>query len=379
MSITHIKRGYFPQGLAEYGELRHMILVYSRQPRDWSPEDFRFSVTHLDQKGEPDDWFFDSFLFMPSAPPSRNSFYPGMNLGTTRSGKGDYFIVPTSNPARKEDWEWLMSNYFGKSTMLGGLDRYVEKAEANLGPKGRKVNVVITIPYPCHNQISFGKINERGKQLNFSTLKQDLVAATQQRLDAVKWFVEQGIKKAKMCDYRHINFLGFYWYYETIHRSFDVDDHWLLKELLKFVRAKNTHLFWIPFFSKYNIHQLGNYEEYYFDCAFLQPNHLQYKALPNSVEEAAKAAQANHAGIEMEFDKSVQDEMYRSRFRDYLNGGVKFGFMKEAACAWYDGGRGPQWLYEHSNPRVRELYEDIYHFVKGTYQRAVGRGLGAQT
>jgi hypothetical protein len=369
MSATHGKAGYFPQGLSEYGGLRHIILAYSSKPKDWSPEDFRFSVTHLNQGGEPDDWFFDSFLFMASAPPSGNAFYPGVNLGTTRSSEGDYFNVPTSNPARKDDWAWLLDNYFGEDTMLGGLDRYVEEAEAKLGPSGRKVNVVITIPYPCHNQACFGRIAEEGKRLNFSILKQDLVAATQQRLDAVEWFVEQALDKVCARNYRHVNFLGFYWYYETLHRSFDVDDHWLLKKLSKFVRAKGTKLFWVPFFSTYNIHQLGNYQKYYFDCAFLQPNHLQYKALRNSVAEAAEAARENYAGIEMEFDKSIEDAMYRSRFRDYLNGGVEFGFMKEAACAWYDGGKGPQWLYEHPDPELRGLYEDIYRFVKGTYRK----------
>ena len=109
--------GYFPPGLSEYGGLRHMILVYSRRPNDWPAEDFRYSVTHLNSQDNPDDWFFDSFLFMPAAPPSRNSFYPGVNLGTTRSGQGDFFIVPTSNPARKEDWEWLLNNYFGEKIL----------------------------------------------------------------------------------------------------------------------------------------------------------------------------------------------------------------------------------------------------------------------
>lgn len=368
MSVTQVKTGYFPQGLPEYGGLRHLLLVYSKQPADWPPENFRFSVTYLDQKGEPVDWFFDSFLFMPPASPSGNSFYPGVNLGTTRSSEGDYFIVPTSNPARKDDWVWLLNNYFGENTMLGGLDRYMEEAETKLSTRDQKINVVITIPYPCHNQACFGKIDEEGKRLNFSILNQNLVAATRQRLDAVKWFVEQGLEKFKARNYRNINLLGFYWYYETLHRSFDVDDHWLLKELLKFVRAKGTKLFWIPFFSTYNIHQLGNYQDYYFDCAFLQPNHLQYKALPNSVEEAAHAARANYAGIEMEFSKSIEDTIYRSRFRDYLDGGVEFGYMKEAVCAWFNGDL--QWLYEHPDPEVRELYEDIYRFVKGTYQKA---------
>ncbi len=360
--------GYFPPGLSEYGGLRHMILVYSRRPNDWPAEDFRYSVTHLNSQDNPDDWFFDSFLFMPAAPPSRNSFYPGVNLGTTRSGQGDFFIVPTSNPARAEDWEWLLDNYFAEKTMLGGLDQYVKQASQKLGFENQKINAVLTIPYPCHNQTFFGKIKPDGKRFNFSVPKQDLVAATQQRLEAVKWFVEESLNRASASGYQHVNLLGFYWYYETIHRSFDVDDHWLLKELLKFVRQRGTKLFWIPFFSTYNIHQLCNYQDYYFDCAFLQPNHLQYQALPNSIEEAAKAARANYAGIEMEFDRSLEDETYRRRFRDYLDGGVEFGFTKEAACAWYDGGRGPQWLYQHPHPEVRRLYDDIYLFVKGEYR-----------
>ncbi len=58
--------GYFPPGLPEYGGLRHMILVYSQKPNDWPAEDFRYSVTHLDSRGNPEvrRLYNDIYLFV---------------------------------------------------------------------------------------------------------------------------------------------------------------------------------------------------------------------------------------------------------------------------------------------------------------------------
>jgi hypothetical protein len=150
-----------------------------------------------------------------------------------------------------------------------------------------------------------------------------------------------------------------------------VDDHWLLKSLRPRVNAAGLKFVWIPFWSTYNVHLLDDYRAYYFDLAFLQPNYMFYKE-GKSLEAAATAARQRGAGIEMEYYLTLDEPIgvsgeRHSRFRDYLNGGVTLGYMREAACAHFQGVGALEAMRVHADPQEREFYEDIYHFVKGDY------------
>jgi hypothetical protein len=175
----------------------------------------------------------------------------------------------------------------------------------------------------------------------------------------------------------HLNLLGVYWMFETVYRGWDVDDHWLLKELRVHINKAGLKFLWIPFWSSYNVHLLDDYRRHYFDLAFLQPNYMFYKE-GKTLEAAAAAARERNAGIEVEYylelnePIAIQDER-QDRFRDYLNGGVTLGYMKGAACAHFHGVGSLARMHRHADPREREFYEDIYDFVKGTYTLKSGR------
>ena len=160
--------------------------------------------------------------------------------------------------------------------------------------------------------------------------------------------------------------------FETVYRSWDVDDHWVLKELRPLVNGKGLKMFWIPFWSTYNLHALDNYRDYYFDAAFLQPNYMFYRQ-GVSLKQAAAAARARGAGIELEYylelNEPIAVEPERQlRFREYLNAGVTEGFMMESACAHFQGSGTLERMRVHADPIEREFYEDIYAFVKGRYR-----------
>ena len=184
--------------------------------------------------------------------------------------------------------------------------------------------------------------------------------------------VEEIGRRVRALDLRHVHLLGVYWMFETIYRSWDVDDHWVLKELRRFLRDQGLQCVWIPFWSSYNVHLLDHYRDYYFDLAFLQPNYMFYRR-GVSIEQAAEAARARGAGIEMEYylelDEpiAVGDER-QARFREYLNGGVRHGYMTEAACAHFQGKGALERMRVHADPQEREFYEDIYAFVRGSYR-----------
>lgn len=363
---------YFPQNHPEMGHLRHIALLYGERKSDWSPKRFRYYAAHLDPQGRPDDWLFDSFLLTPCFAPSGNAFLADWNRGTTMSGEGDFYAIPFPNAANKRDNEELLDMYFGPEGYLDSLNSTIDQLLGLLPAPAHKHNVALLVPYPTISQANWGTLPGGAHSLNFSTLGQNLMKATQDRLAAVTWFVGEALQRWDPERWPHLNLLGFYWPFETVYRGWEVDDHYLLKEFHAHLKSIGKKLLWIPFTASYNTHLLDNYQEYYFDLAFQQPNHMFYVKTPG-IEGPANVAKQRNAGFEMEYFFELNEPIATSkerhqRFRDYLNGGVSYGYMTEAACAWFHGSDGIERMYASTEPQERAFYEDIYAFIKGTYQ-----------
>jgi len=363
---------YFPQNHPEFNGLRHLILMYGGRERLWREDDLLPHVAHLDQGGRPDDWLFDSFLFLNARSRSGNDFCADVNLGTTMAGEGDFFAMVSPNPATLDDWRELLEFYLGPDGAVRTLDRTVGTCTRSIGrPAPAKRNVVLMLPYPHVSQRAFGALPGGEDVLDFSTARQNLDRATRSRLAAEQWFVDEIVRRFRGQEWEHVHLLGVYWMFETVYRGWDVDDHWLLKELRRHIRAHGLKFAWIPFWSSYNVHALDDYRSYYFDVAFLQPNYMFYRE-GKSIHEAARAARLRGAGIEMEYYLELDEPIAitgerHSRFRDYLNGGVTYGYMTGAACAHFQGVGSLERMRTHADPQEREFYEDIYRFVKGSY------------
>ncbi len=65
---------------------------------------------------------------------------------------------------------------------------------------------------------------------------------------------------------------------------------------------------------------------------------------------------------------AIADQRHH-RFREYLNTGVTQGYLREAACADFLGQESLERMVTHPDPQEREFNQDIYHFVRGTYQQ----------
>jgi len=364
---------YFPQNDPKFNYLRHLMLMYGQAKKPWTSDDVKYYVAHLDAAGKPDDWFFDSFLFLNIKASSGRDYCADVNLGTTMAGEGDFTAVCSPQPANKDDWDELLGFYLGEEGALEVLNRAIEECEQSIGrPSGHRRNVVLMLPYPHITQRDFGQLPGMKGSLDFSTREQNLARATEIRLRASQWMVDEIVRRWRGERWRHLNLLGVYWMFETVYRSWDVDDHWLLKELREHIHARGLKFLWIPFWSSYNVHLLDEYQQYYFDLAFLQPNFMFYKD-GKSVAAAANAARERTAGIEMEYYLELNEPIAvlnerHCRFREYINGGVTHGYMTEAACAHFHGVGSLARMHKHSDPKEREYYEDIYKFVKGAYR-----------
>lgn len=364
---------YLPPNLPDLNHLRHMLLLGWRGEDDITRADFDYSVAHYNEKGEPDDWFYDSFLVLGCNAPSGNYLLNDINLGTSMSGEGDFYAVPASNPGTKRDWGETIEGMFAPGGFVPGLNQSIVEHKARLGDPPHKRNFVMMIPYPHPNQTFFHREHFKQPWENFSVVGQNLMQATQQRLNACKWFVDETIARWEKEKPSDLSLLGFYWLYESLHYSWDVDDHWLLKELYKHIRARGYRFFWIPFYSSFNVHLLSDYRGFYFDGAFLQPNYMFYQNI-TGVGKAAEEARARNAGIEMEYYLALQEDTRvgrekHKRLRDYLNGGIDHGYMTESACAYFMGFRDLARMATHENPIEREFYHDLYHFARGDYAK----------
>jgi len=363
---------YFPQGNPNMGYLRHLVLLYGDRKETWTPARLRYYLAHLDRNGRPDDWLFDSFLFTPPTAPSGNAYHADINRGTSMSGEGDFYAIPCPNPANRRDYDALLDMYFGPGGYLDSLETAAAELAQGLPPREHRHNVVLLLPYPGIAQAMWGRLPGGDRVLNFSTLGQNLDRATRDRLAATHWFVSESLHRFDRLRWPHLNLLGFYWPFETVYRGWEVDDHWLLKELHAYLQSVGMKLLWIPFSSAYNTHLLDNYQDYYFDLAFQQPNHMFYVNTPG-IEGPAQIARERGAGFEMEYyfklDEPIAVDAYRHlRFRDYLDGGIRHGYMQEAACAWFHGPDGIEQMCHSDDPQERAFYEDVYAFVKAVYK-----------
>ncbi len=364
---------YFAPNQTKYNYLRHLQLVGVAQGKLPTVQEFSYQVAHCSPRGKADGWFFDSFLVYTSTTLGSTTYFPDINLGTTACGRGDFFAVPVPNPAGADDWRHSLQLSLSRDGFAGRIEETIEALVPTLGAPPHKRNLVLTIPYPHPTNTHFGQLTPDGPNLNFRALMQNTAQASEQRLEACKWYVNEAIRIFKKARFRHVNLLGFYWPFETMHYSWDTDDHWVVKELYKHTQACNKALFWIPFYSTRNINTMSDSRELYFDCSFLQPNHMFYDHL-DSVGPAAEAARKRGGGIELEYYVTIHPtvdigEKKFERGRNYLNGGVEYGYMTESACAYFIGFNDLALMARHKDPREREMYDDFYHFTVGDYER----------
>ncbi len=361
--------GYLPQSRPEFGGLRHLVLMHGDPRAPWTVDDLRYYVAHLDRNDTPDDWLYDSLLFLDVAAASGRDFAADVNLGTTLTGEGDYFAKCSPNPANADDWRALLDRHLGPDGTLARLDRAIADVARHLGAPRTKRNVVLMVPYPHVTQRAFGSLTN-GPSLDFTTDAQNLDRATRARLAACESFA--AAVRTRFADgcYAHLQLLGFYWMFESVHRGWNVDDHWLLKEFRRALHQHGEKLVWMPFWSSYNVHLLDRYRDAYFDLAFLQPNYMFFQH-GKTLTQAARAARQREAGLVLEYFLSpdqpvaVAGDRHR-RFREYLDAGVHHGFV-HAACAHFLGRNALPQMHGHVDAVERGLYEDIHRFVKGDY------------
>lgn len=341
-------RAYLKPGTPEVGGISDLCLIYHgmQKRKVWTREALMPYVAYVDEAGKPQEWLFDSFLFIEFA---------------TDAGAWLHAYRKDQPQATAEDWAWLADCWFREQTGLIGMEQAVVEAGRLLGEPDHTVNVVITMPKAMQQMTEFGPLAGQDEVLDFSK--------PEDQHTAMAWYVERVLRQWREHEYEHLKLAGFYWLAESISRN----DHALVKWAAEYLHERGQKLYWIPYYGAGGV---NDWQELGIDAVMLQPNYFFSEKTPlERLLGAAKRADTYGTGIEIEFDvRALNSESFKQRFYAYLDAGVKFGWMKGALLGYYEGGSAVK-LFAESPGVGRELYEALCRFVKGTYEPSGTVGL----
>lgn len=331
--------------------INNIALLYNQGNREWKKDSIIPYLGYVDQKGEIKDWFFESVLY----------------LGLTAPG-GRGFASNTS-PANAQDWQWYLDRTFKESGDMQELDRAAREVAEKMGQPDRKIKVFLMIPWPATKQSKFGVIDDSGDTLNFNHEEIGKEAAVENRKKAVKWYIDNAIQLWNDNEYSNIELVGFYWLWETLEAEAPYESE-LIKYTGDLVHEEDLKYLWIPF---YKANEFYNWKEFGFDMAVLQPNYFFNDYIkPTRLRDAAALAKTHGMGVELELDERVtssdgEGAMFRDRYRQYLDYGVKYGYTGDVLKAYYQGGTALLECSKSSNKDIRSIYDDTYKFVRDKY------------
>lgn len=359
LSFIPANASYMPKGTDNSNGAKNILLVYSgyynpsaygQQEGTWNEDKFMPYVAHLNQKGQPDDTFFDTFLFLGISTPYGGSTQRYYNW------EGN-----TTHPGQKQDWQWYLDRLFTKNQQLDALNETVKKVDKRIKIDDHKVLVYIMLPFADPNSTNFGDIDGSGS-LNLSSLAS--------REKAIKWYIDQFTKRFKAENYKYLKLGGFYWMQEDLDPSVsgEVDS---VKFTSDYLHNLGLKLGWIPYSGAY-LKSEGN--KYGFDWTLIQPNHyFDDSSTYKRITDTANLANASNEGVEIEFDERVlSDKWYKQALMDYLIGGIEYGYMENSLIAYYQDVYGLYDLYYSKNPLGKKLYDEVYKFSKCEYQALLG-------
>jgi hypothetical protein len=336
---------YLRPGTPEVGGVRHLMLIYSgaKSCPVWDAQKLLPYVTHVDRQGKPQDWFFDSFLWLQTATPD------GVSL---------YYPTLGKRPPVKADWQWALDSFSDPAHGAAQLEACVQRAIEDLPEKNHRVNLVLTIPTAEVQSEDFGPIEPGGRSLDFRR--------TADRVAALQWYVREALGRWKKIEPAapHVRLAGFYWLRESI----KPENRAVARQTADFVHAQGLKLYWIPYLGAAGIDE---WRDLGIDATMIQPNYAfgRKKLPPERLAATARLALRTRSGLEIEIDPgAVANAELRARYLAYLDAGVKYGFMDRAVLGYYEGGSTFARCAASPDAELRNLYDQTYRFVKGTYR-----------
>ncbi|MGI6074439.1 MAG: DUF4855 domain-containing protein [Fermentimonas sp.] len=275
------------------------------------------------------DWLFDGFLFL------ETRTFNGYAFEQSAYGHETY-------RARKQEWISLLDKVFEEGKAVSALNSVLsDLSDAGHTPL-RKRKVIISLPEPLSGQKDWGTLN--GKPLDFSI--------DADRLEALKWYVDEVIRRFDEHKYRHIELAGFYWLKE----SDDLSER-LISPTSKYINSRGYILNWIP---NWGPHRGENWRLRNFNSAYIQPNTFFSTGNSSNLPRVCTYAALHNMGLEVEFDWNLANESYQQKLHDYYDNFDKYKVLEKSAIAYYEGGRQflTQLVYG-TTPGLKSLYKRV--------------------
>jgi len=164
-------------------------------------------------------------------------------------------------------------------------------------------------------------------------------------------------------DFENIEFVGYYWYDESIYPQDNAP--YIVSETAKIVHNRGYDFFWIPY---YTASGFSAWDSYGFDVACMQPNYVFKEEEPYSkIPQAAYLTQLYGMGIEIEISgKAFSSDIIYRKYMEYLSGGVLYGYMKDCVHMYYQDVTVYYDAAVSKDQSDRLIYDYTYQFIKGT-------------
>lgn len=202
-------------------------------------------------------WTYDGFTFLDME--FKNSNNEKVLLYETFKGDACKY-------ATKNDWSEWLDMLFANNEGLHALDNCIENQKRVIGNPGFQHYINIMIPSASTYQNYWGVLN--GKILDFRSGKkmiddgvpytdEILIDHQNDRVNALKWWVDEVINRFNNANFKNIKLNGFYWMEEDNHhgttlftdaylsskgKSFD-----LMSRVADYVHLKNYEISWAPY------------------------------------------------------------------------------------------------------------------------------------
>lgn len=327
----------------------NLVLAYTHNSNRadygrFSPDDFKPYVLYLDKNGKAQDYFFDSYLFLPC-----------MSYGPS-SARMHY---DKANPTKAIDWTFYVEDTFYKDTNVDALEVAFGNAKNEMNDTSdRKAGVVLSILYPgVEAGNKFGSLG--GKELDFTK--------TEDRKYAIRWIIDEQLKLFNEREYKNLDLIGFYWLEEYVTSGAQGNaDRELFKYTSEYLHSKGLKFVWIPWFRSTGY---SAWKSLGFDVVTMQPNMFwQTEVDPKRVENCLNDCKRFGMGLEIEVDgKALSSGEYYNRYLDYLDGGRRLGAMDSVKMYYQDANKGVYYNACYSkDARARSVYDLTYKYAKGT-------------
>ncbi len=346
LSQLAIAQQFNKGGQYRQNEINDIVLLYYAQNfhMRWTSDEIYPYVVHEFTNGEK-DWFFPGFIFLELSSNDKRRLFDNY------AKRGDGY------DGIKADWQWFIDKMFIRGQAFDGLERCIENQKPILGEPPFKHKVIMTIPTPVMNQTNWGKLGN--KRMDFRK-KND-------RLSAVKWFVDNFLTRFNEQHYKNIELEGFYWVNEEIKGNSEV-----VPAVCDYIHSMGYNMYWIPFASATG---RFSWEKFKIDYPYLQSNYSIKAAYePNRELRVMDLAKEHGMGLEIAVDDNVvvKQDIFAPRVEYVLNTYERNGIFENCALTYYFSKNTIQRILKTRNPRLINIVDRIAYHVqqrnrKGSY------------